>query len=148
MSGRFNRQDVNHPSPHPQHPSAERRPARLGAETSLGQVKGVEPVCTCKTVCFGSCMEKKFRFMLPAVPLKLFMERLTPRLQGPSCSQGHQCLSQAGEGCAMEVDQASSHSISCSLLSSACLSFFLCEMGIIQALSCWSEEPFPLGTEN
>lgn len=46
MSGRFSRQDVNH-HPHPQHPSAERRPARLGAETSLAR-KGVEPVCTCK----------------------------------------------------------------------------------------------------
>lgn len=71
MPERFRRQHMGDPTP-----SAE-RPARLGVETSLGQEKGVEPVGTCKTVCLGSGMQGHFLLMLPAIPLKLFMERHT-----------------------------------------------------------------------
>lgn len=69
---RFKRQDVG--DPFPQHPSREERPAGLGVETSLGPARKVEPVCTCKTVCFGSSTLEQIQSVLVAVSLKLFME--------------------------------------------------------------------------
>lgn len=67
-------QEARSRGPIPQHPSREERPAGLGVETSLGPARKEEPVCTCKTVCFGSSMLEQIQFVLVAVSLKLFME--------------------------------------------------------------------------
>lgn len=57
--------------------------AGLGMETSLGQTKGGEPACTCQFA-LAATWGKNVNFCSSVIPLKLFMERLTQRLQGPS----------------------------------------------------------------
>lgn len=90
--------------PNPQRPSTEETPAGLGVETSLGRAKGVEPVCTRKTPRFGRGVQGHFRFTLPVVPLKLFMERHPGGLQGPRV---HRRPSHAPESRVAQVDRAS-----------------------------------------